>query len=530
MSIIVDASTVISSSFHSANQELMRWYSLGVRWVSTFIVYAANRFSAAQLVAFLGVLFALLYLLNRDSRDENDRLMDDIGRDLEEIAREIDAINDTKREEEEEEEEEEEQSPPRETGAGLRRRRKKKKKKQNSTTAPVAALLCILVLLAPANSFAPALPKRSKVSLKRPPELQALPALTVEDVTNAFFPLSLPPYLLFLREAALPVCTAESGPENGSSPVSVFPPTVVAAFRFLLVFVFLSIPSAILSMALLSGHSLASCDFLHGSAESLLAVTNLLVVLSLTTMTGKLLPAQVQVQDSEDEGEVLWWKGGYGRTQWTIAALAVAAFFVSAAVPFLSFYPELPPLHTSYLTATESASNLLSPQTWLVHTSSLLEWLYSMALIYSLSPTVNTGNEANTKLHAPIVYAMVTLHTSGVAACVYHLFGNSFDWIVALQGGLTFFGNCGLYLATKQVRERIENGYDVVEEGGDWGSTKGGEIAKTVGGSVAAALAALFLSDQLSDSGQVGEIAAGTLIVGAAGANYKKWRDRETVL
>ena len=153
-----------------------------------------------------------------------------------------------------------------------------------------------------------------------------------------------------------------------------------------------------------------------------------------------------------------------------------------------------------------------------------------MALIYSLSPTVNTGNEANTKLHAPIVYAMIMLHTSGVAACVYHLFGNSFDWIVALQGGLTFFGNCGLYLATKQVRERIENGYDVVEEGEDWGSTKGGEIAKTVGGSVAAALAALFLSDQLSDSGQVGEIAAGTLIVGAAGANYKKWKDRETVL
>lgn len=48
MSKIVEASAVLNSSFHSANKYLMQYYSYGIRWVSTFIVYAANRYDAAR--------------------------------------------------------------------------------------------------------------------------------------------------------------------------------------------------------------------------------------------------------------------------------------------------------------------------------------------------------------------------------------------------------------------------------------------------------------------------------------------------
>ncbi|EOD26959.1 hypothetical protein EMIHUDRAFT_59778, partial [Emiliania huxleyi CCMP1516] len=55
------------------------------------------------------------------------------------------------------------------------------------------------------------------------------------------------------------------------------PPGVTFGLTFLLAFVFGSIPAAIGAGALF-GVSLADADWLHGSAESLLAITNCVVV------------------------------------------------------------------------------------------------------------------------------------------------------------------------------------------------------------------------------------------------------------
>lgn len=80
------------------------------------------------------------------------------------------------------------------------------------------------------------------------------------------FAASLFPYLAFL--AAL------------GRPESRCPPAVWRGFCFLLVFVAATIPAGIYAKTHY-GTSLANVDVLHGTAESLLTVTNLLIVLGL---------------------------------------------------------------------------------------------------------------------------------------------------------------------------------------------------------------------------------------------------------
>ncbi|KAL4441258.1 hypothetical protein ABPG77_011495 [Micractinium sp. CCAP 211/92] len=58
------------------------------------------------------------------------------------------------------------------------------------------------------------------------------------------------------------------------------PPLTLFGFYFLLVFVFATIPAGIFAKKIY-GTALANVDFLHGTAESLLTLTNLFIVLGL---------------------------------------------------------------------------------------------------------------------------------------------------------------------------------------------------------------------------------------------------------
>ena len=61
--------------------------------------------------------------------------------------------------------------------------------------------------------------------------------------------------------------------------------------------------------------------------------------------------------------------------------------------------------------------------------SSLLEWLVAMGLVWRIG--LVTGNPR----WQGLTWAMIPSHSSGVAACVYHLFYNSPDlqFVVLLQ-------------------------------------------------------------------------------------------------
>jgi hypothetical protein len=86
-----------------------------------------------------------------------------------------------------------------------------------------------------------------------------------ETLAGPFFGLSLFPYLAFIYFLNVP--------ENET------PKGVTVGFAACLVFVFLTIPAAIAAQ-LLYGVSLADSDWLHGSAESLLTMTNLVTVVA----------------------------------------------------------------------------------------------------------------------------------------------------------------------------------------------------------------------------------------------------------
>ena len=89
-----------------------------------------------------------------------------------------------------------------------------------------------------------------------------------------FFVLSLLPYLAFLWWAAR---------------VRAFPRLALRGFQFTLVFVAVTIAAAIVALRLY-GRQLADVDPLHGGAEALLTLSNLLVVLGFS-LSGRDAPA-----------------------------------------------------------------------------------------------------------------------------------------------------------------------------------------------------------------------------------------------
>ena len=72
--------------------------------------------------------------------------------------------------------------------------------------------------------------------------------------------------------------------------------------------------------------------------------------------------------------------------------------------------------------------NALSIPTWIIHTSSLVEWLVAMGLAWRYADVVNRQEWKG------VTWGMLPLHTSGIVACCYHLFYNApeLSWCVAL--------------------------------------------------------------------------------------------------
>lgn len=95
------------------------------------------------------------------------------------------------------------------------------------------------------------------------------------------FVLSLLPYLAFLWWA---------------SRVQAFPRLALRGFQFTLIFVALTIAAAIVALQLYS-KQLADVDPLHGGAESLLTLSNLLVVLGFTLPASRRPPGPPHPSD-----------------------------------------------------------------------------------------------------------------------------------------------------------------------------------------------------------------------------------------
>lgn len=192
-------------------------------------------------------------------------------------------------------------------------------------------------------------------------------------------------------------------------------------FRFLLLFVGATIPAGI--YAKLHYHDiLANIDWLHGGAESLLTITNLLIVLGFREV----------IEQSANANRV------------ASSSQKPSAKLNASVLPFLG---GMAALAFSALPSHLEPGNALSFPTWIIHVSSLLEWLVAMGLVWRYADV--SGNQR----WKGLTWGMLPLHTSGICACTYHLFYNapSLNVLVALQAFLTCFGNITMAAAAFRI-------------------------------------------------------------------------------
>lgn len=192
--------------------------------------------------------------------------------------------------------------------------------------------------------------------------------LNSPDIASAFFAISLVPYLTMLYYL--------TKKETKTPQVSLF------GFYFLLVFVFATIPAGI--YAKYQYHDiLANIDWLHGLAESLLTVTNLLIITGFRqtlrgNQSGNKTPSSYFPPSSATTGNDL--AEYHAKSSTSLNDLGAIVLLVSLVSVSLSGFfpaPHIEPV------------NALSLPTWMVHTSSILEWLIAMKLIWEHSFTAN---------------------------------------------------------------------------------------------------------------------------------------------
>lgn len=85
----------------------------------------------------------------------------------------------------------------------------------------------------------------------------------------------------------------------------------------------------------------------------------------------------------------------------------------------------------------------LSIPTWIIHISSVIEWIAAIWLIWTYGQL--TGNRSWWGLSLGMLPALV----SAMCACTWHYFDNSpaLEWLVMLQATMTVVGNCTLLVA-----------------------------------------------------------------------------------
>jgi hypothetical protein len=85
----------------------------------------------------------------------------------------------------------------------------------------------------------------------------------------------------------------------------------------------------------------------------------------------------------------------------------------------------------------------LSIPTWVVHITSVVEWIAAIWFIWQFAEL--TGLTAWRNLS----FAMLPALVSAMCACTWHFFDNADNlaWLVTLQAAMTVVGNCTVCLA-----------------------------------------------------------------------------------
>ena len=92
----------------------------------------------------------------------------------------------------------------------------------------------------------------------------------------------------------------------------------------------------------------------------------------------------------------------------------------------------------------------LSLVTWIIHISSVIEWIYSIFIIYKISTFKNYNS------YYWLSLAMVPNLIGAMCAITWHIYDNQeiLYGLVTLQGLFTFLGNTTLALASLAIYRR----------------------------------------------------------------------------
>lgn len=265
--------------------------------------------------------------------------------------------------------------------------------------------------------------------------LTSMDLTTAEAIAGPFFAASLFPYLAFLYFL--------NRHENQT------PKGVTIGFATCLLFVVLTIPAAI-AAKIQFGVSLADSDWLHGSAESLLTVTNLVTVIAFRQAFRahqQELPPPVSATS-------------YAPMAWLVVTLTVlagmtavlpAATGATVHTPYLNGFLDLPSHVMETFDAHPEPENALTIACWMIHISSLVEFLVVMDSCWKWSSVTNNPRWKG------LSWGLLPLHSSGITACTYHLFYNHIPFLVPFQALLTCVGNTTAAYAAFRIA--VSNGY-----------------------------------------------------------------------
>ena len=232
------------------------------------------------------------------------------------------------------------------------------------------------------------------------------------------------------------------------------PPASNFGARFLLLFVFATIPAGITAKTKY-GDILANVDLLHGSSESLLTVSNFLFAFGFAAALAD-ATATTGGGGSVTRGERDVANDEEGERDMSARMSAPAALFTFLAAAgsgcaALAFAGQ----SAGLAVALHEPSNALSVPTWAVHVSSVTEWSVAMRLVWVYAGVSGNAGWRN------LSFAMAPFLASGFAACTFHLFYNApaINALVPLQALLTLTGNCACGLAAWSIvkeGERLE--------------------------------------------------------------------------
>ncbi|KAL9189404.1 hypothetical protein ACHAXT_009079 [Thalassiosira profunda] len=315
----------------------------------------------------------------------------------------------------------------------------------------VASALALLLALGPAatSAFAPAASRLASrahhvPTHPSPTQLSFLDGLNdallsmdqsaAEQLAGPFFGASLFPYLGFLFFLQVPQNETPKG--------------VTVGFATCLLFVFLTIPAAIAAKVWYEV-SLADSDWLHGSAESLLTVTNLVTVVAFRQalswkereqngLTGN-VPESVTSYDP-----MVKLVGGLTALAF-LTALFPALNGAEVHTPYLEGFLDIPQSSIPWTATHPEPENALTVACWIIHVTSLVEFLVAMGFCWRWADVTNNPRWRG------LTWGLIPLHSSGITACTYHLFYNSIPVLVPLQAFLTCVGNTTAMYAAYRI-------------------------------------------------------------------------------